>query len=282
MKWLKIIKAVVLQNYRKWKCDYRIWIALILLLVFIHSYTKGIADLCSYYHIKSSPWFYPFLYSQYYSKILFFLPLLLIFSNAPFIDNNQLYVIARAGKTKWFIGQVIYIVITSALYFVFIILSSILFNLDYISFSNEWGKVITTLANTNVGMNFNIELSVSKNVIQVFTPVQAMWFTFLHSWFSGIILGFVMFLFNLNLKGSGTFAASFILVFSAIASKNILLTKYSPITWSTMNYIQLKSNDGLPCYSYVVTVYFITITALIGCIFISSKKFQFNNFQGEE
>lgn len=207
---------------------------------------------------------------------------MLIFSNAPFIDNNQLYVIARSGRTKWFIGQVFYIAITSALYFIFIILSSILLNLDCISFSNEWGKIITTIANTNVGTNFNIELNVSKNVIQFFTPVQAMWFTFLHSWFSGMILGYVIFLFNLNIKGSGTFVASFILVFSAIASKQIFLTKYSPIAWSTMNYIQLKSNDGLPTYNYVCIVYFITITALIACIFISSKRFLINTNQGVE
>lgn len=277
MRWFKTIQAVMVQNFRKWKSDYHVWIAVLLLMVFIHSYTKGLSDLCSYYHIKSSPWLFPFIYMQYYAKILFFLPLLLIFSNAPFIDNNQFYIIARSGKTKWFIGQMCYIIITSAIYFVFIILCSIMTNLDCISYNNEWGKVINTLANTSAGTSFNIELSVNKNVIQMFTPMQAMWFTFLHSWLSGIILGLVIFLFNLKLKGSGTFVASFILVFSAIASKSVTLTKYSPITWSTLNYIQLKSNDGLPSYQYVSTVYCIAILALIGCILISTRKYNIDN-----
>lgn len=277
MRSLRIILSVTLQNFRKWKSDYRVWIAALLLMIFIHSNTKGLSSLCAYYHIKASPWLFPFLYTQYYSKIIFFLPLTFIFSNAPFMDSNQLYVIARSGKTKWLAGQMCYITLASALYFIFIIIFSILINLDCIAFSNEWGKVITTLANTSAGTNFNIDLNVDKNTVLLFSPIQAMWFTYLHSWISGIILGFIILLFNLKLKGSGTFAASFILVFSAIASKSISLTKYSPVTWSTLNYIQLKTNDGLPSYQYISTAYCVIIAVLVLSIYISVKRYPVYN-----
>lgn len=248
MKWFKSIFSIVLQNFRKWKYDCRIWIALFIVLIFIHSLTKGLSDICDYTGVKSSPWTFPFLYMQYYNKMLFFFPLILIFSNAPFIDKNQLYVLIRTGRNKWCIGQMLYIVVASALYFAFVMVFSIVLNLDCIEFTGEWGKLLNTLANTTMGTKFQLGFSPERNVINMFSPISAMWFTFLHSWISGVILGFVIFLFNMKIKGSGTFLASFLLVFSAVAAKQTSLVKMSPVSWSTLNYIQLKPNDGLPSY----------------------------------
>lgn len=158
MKWFKSIFSIVLQNFRKWKYDCRIWIALFIVLIFIHSLTKGLSGICDYTGVKSSPWIFPFLYMQYYKKMLFFFPLILIFSNAPFIDKNQLYVLIRTGRNKWCIGQMLYIVVASALYFAFVMVFSIVLNLDCIEFTGEWGKLLNTLANTTMGTKFQLGL----------------------------------------------------------------------------------------------------------------------------
>lgn len=276
MKWFKPVFSIALQNFRKWKYDCRIWIAVFIVLIFIHSFTKGLSDFCDYTGVKSSPWIFPFLYMQYYNKMLFFFPLILIFSNAPFIDKNQLYVLVRAGRSKWCIGQMCYIFIASALYFALVMIFSIVLNIDCIEFTDEWGKVLNTLANTNMGTQFHIGFSPDRNVINMFSPLGAMWFTFLHSWISGVILGMETFLFNMKMKGSGTFLASFLLVFSAVASKQISLVNMSPISWSTLNYIQLKSNDGLPSYGYITAFYMIMLLVLFVIILFSSKKYNFD------
>ncbi len=108
---------------------------------------------------------------QYYKKLLLFFPLILIFSNAPFIDKNQLYIIVRARTIKWYIGQMCYISIASALYFVFVMIFSIILNIDCIEFTDEWGKVLNTLANTNIGTQFHIEFSPDRNVINIFSSL---------------------------------------------------------------------------------------------------------------
>lgn len=276
MKSFKSIWSITLQNFRKWKKDYRIWISFIFAAIFINSYTKELSTFCNYVNIKSSPWIYPFLYMQYYTKILFFFPLLLIFSNAPFIDTNQLYVISRSGRFKWCIGQLLYIVISSGLYFIFVFVFSIILNINCIDFTEEWGKVMNTLANTDSSLKFNIGFTPDKNVISLFSPIQAVWFTLLHSWISGTILGMTIFLFNMMFKGSGTFVSSFILVFSAIASKDISLTRYSPVTWSTLNYIHLHRNDNLPDYSYVISYYSVVVMLLITAILLFSRKYNYD------
>lgn len=276
MKWFKSIFSIVLQNFRKWKYDCRIWIALFIVLIFIHSLTKGLSDICDYTGVKSSPWIFPFLYMQYYNKMLFFFPLILIFSNAPFIDKNQLYVLIRTGRSKWCIGQMLYIAVASALYFAFVMVFSIILNLDCIEFTGEWGKLLNTLANTTMGTKFQLGFSSERDVINMFSPVSAMWFTFLHSWISGVVLGFVVFLFNMKIKGGGTFFASFMLVFSAVAAKQTSLVKMSPVSWSTLNYIQLKPNDGLPSYGYITAFYMIMLLVLFVIILYFSKRYNFD------
>lgn len=276
MKWFKSIISIVLQNFRKLKYDYRIWVALIIVLIIIYSLTKRLSDICIYTGVKSSPWIFPFLYMQYYNKMLFFFPLILIFSNAPFIDKNQLYVLIRSGRNKWCFCQMLYIIVASALYFAFIMAFSIVLNLDCIEFTGEWGKILNTLANTTMGTKFQLGFSPEKDVINMFSPVSAMWFTFLHSWISGIVLGLVVFLFNMKIKGGGTFLASIMLVFSAVAAKQTSLVMISPISWSTLNYIQLKYNDGLPSYGYITAFYTIMLFVLFVIIMYSTKRYNFD------
>lgn len=277
MSWFRVIISVAFQSIRKLKSDYRTWICATLVLIFIHSYTKGLTALCVYTGTKCSPWIFPFLYMQYYTKLLFFFPLVLIFSNAPFVDDNQLYVIARSGRIKWCIGQLIYILTVSALYFIFIIIFSVLLNIKCIEFSNDWGKILKTMASTDAGNQFSIGFYPDRKVIDLFTPEQAMWFTFLNSWLSGILLGLSSFLFNMAFKGSGPFAASFLLVLSAAAAKNLPVIKYSPVSWSTLNYIHIAKNDFFPEYSYVKSTYIMLITFLCIIILVAFRKFNVDN-----
>ncbi|MBQ3865119.1 MAG: hypothetical protein II781_04705 [Clostridia bacterium] len=276
MKWVKPVLSITMQNFRKWKQDCRVWIAFGIVLILIHSVTKGLSGICAYTGVKSSPWIFPFLYAPYYNKLLFFFPLVLIFSNAPFIDRNQLYVLIRSGRVPWCLGQMLYIVLASALYFLFILLFSVVLNLDCMTFTGEWGKLLNTLANTSLEADFQLGFDPIKNVVDLFSPGNAVWFTFLHSWVSGILLGFLVFLFNLKIKGGGTFFASLLLVFSAIAAKQPRLLKFSPVSWSTLNALHLKANDGLPHYGYVTLIYGILLLVLAGIILFSVKRTAFD------
>ena len=81
---------------------------------------------------------------------------------------------------------------------------------------------------------------------------------------------------TMKIKGSGTFLASFLLVFSAVAAKQTSLVKMSPVSWSTLNYIQLKPNDGLPSYGYITAFYMIMLLVLFVIILYSSKRYNFD------
>jgi hypothetical protein len=191
MKLFNVASYVCLQNFRKWQVDYRVWIIAILLFMFTQIFTKEIIEFSKAINIEVTPWIFPFLFTQKFVKLLFFFPLILLFCDAPFIDDNQAYVIARSGRIPWSIGQIAYIIIASSIYFLFLLFLTIIINISHIQFTSSWGKVLGTLANTNASSVIGLKTFVSRNILYYFTPLQAMWFTFFLSWLVGIVLGLV-------------------------------------------------------------------------------------------
>ena len=276
MRWLKTVCTIAGLNFRKWKSDCRVWVAFLLVLILIHSTTKQLGAVVAHTGVKSSPWIFPFLYMPYYNKLLFFFPLILIFSDAPFVDTNQFYVLYRSGRRKWCVGQARYIIGTSVLYFAFVALFSVVLNLGHIEFTKEWGKLFTTLAKTNMAQRYDLGFQPELTVLTYFTPASAMWFTFVHSVVCGVLLGFVIFLFNMKVRGGGTLLASLLLVLSAQAAKWDRLVKFSPVSWSTLNYIHLKPKDGLPAYGYVVAVYAGLAVVLLTLLLWTVRSYNFD------
>lgn len=277
MRLLKIIFAVAIQNLRKWLTDYRIWAIAIILLILIHENVHDLAKFSKTAGVDSSLWIFPFLYSQYHQKLIFTIPLILLFCNAPFVDNNSIFMIKRSGKLLNVAGQITYIVFAAFIYYLFIFLTSLIFSLPYGEFNNEWGKVLNIIAYTTTASNAGYHfLDASGFVMTYFTPLLACWFTFLLSWLSGILIGLVVYTFNLvsQIKYLGCIAGSVIIIYSSFAAafgtKKLLY--FSPVSWNTLNNIDVGKLTNNPSFIYCMSVYLISILILIAVILFISKK----------
>lgn len=265
MKLFKMVCCVCFQNFRKWATNYRIWIIGLTVIIMTHYFTKNIGAFSRMIDIPVSPWIYPFLYNQRYIKLLFFFPLILLFCDAPFIDDNQPYVIFRSGRIPWSIGQIGYIFIATAIYFLTLILVSILINVHTMEFTTNWGKVLGTLANTDAPRLVELYIIVSQRTLYYFTPLQAMWFTFILSWLSGIFLGLLIYIIN-SVSGTrvlGVLSASFFLVLDAtVVTVSPKLLWFSPISWSTLDQIDIGGMTPYPTIYFIYLAYGILITAM--------------------
>lgn len=278
MKLFNQARCVCFQNLRKWRTNYRIWVIAIILILLIHYYTKEIVEFSRQIDVEVSPWLFPFLFSQKYVKLLFLFPLLLLFCDAPFIDENQPYVIARSGRTSWSIGQISYIVIGSALYFLFLMILTIIINLFYIQFTFEWGKVLGTLANTNAGQIADIKMVISRTITHYFTPIQAMWFAFLLSWLAGVFLGLLIYVVNSlsNTRIFGVLATSFFLVFDATITDYYELYRFSPVSWSSIDRIDIEGLTQMPSITYIYIAFAVLIIGLILSAILINRKQSIN------
>lgn len=269
---------ICIHNLRKWRKDYRIWIIAVLLFVLVWDNVAILNSLSEQLGVKSSIWLYPFLYTQYHQKLIFTIPLLLMYNNAPFIDQNALYMIARCKKSSWHMGQFLYIIVSAFIYYFFIFICTVLMALPYAELSLDWGTSIYTISSTamtqNTGHNF---LTVSPFILSYFTPVQAVWFTFLMSFLMAVMLGLLIYICNIatQTKFIGGIFSSILIIFSCFtegfygASE---LRRFSPVTWITVDKLDVGGITSNPSFTYCISVYIAVIVIIMLTVMLFRKK----------
>lgn len=278
MRWLRSVFSISAQNLRKWQTDYRVWCIGIMLFAVIAIYVDDIRLVINETGTEMPVWIFPFMYSQFHTKLIFTLPVVLLFCSAPFIDRNQTFVFMRTGRVKWLCGQLLYIVIASAVYYLFILAVSLLLTVFSGGFTLEWGKTLSMISTSqNLGWEGALTVDVSYMVIMFFTPLQAVWFTFLLSWLGAVFIGLTLFAFNLisGTRYIGVLVSSFFVALSSIVANEPgweKLLRFSPMSWITLDKIDVGGLTKNPPFSYCVSVFAGLIAVLTAAVMIFGRK----------
>lgn len=285
---MKSIRICV-QNLRKWLGNSRIYIAFVIVFLFTLIYTKGLWLVADNVGEKLSIYIFPFLTTYRYMKIIYLFPLLLLFCDAPFVDANQQFVMIRSSRLSWGIGQMLYIICGSFFYALFMLLSSIVVNIGHIQMGTSWGKSLILAGTTNICSILGIQydtVQISSIIVKYYTPAQAMLWSFLFLWMICIILGLIIYDFNILFQSNivGLFVAGFLILFTAVVDGIQQLIWYSPVSWSSLNNIDVAKTTSLPGIYFVLFVYIGAILALLiaGAVLSRSRRFTFeikNNIQ---
>lgn len=275
MSFLRTVFAIMAQNFRKWQTDYRIWMIAVLMIVITLIYVDDVKTLADYLSADVPVWIFPFMYSQFYTKALYTLPIILMFCDAPFVDKNQVFAMMRTTRTKWLCGQILYIIFASGVYFLFLLLISLLLTVFYGGFSFGWGTALTAEAFSGVSLRIDLHyFLISRIVVENFTPLPAVFYTFLLSSLGAVFLGLLILMLNLltNSRILGMTVSSVPVVLSITAAKVPKLMPFSPISWTTLNNIDVGGITRNPNIVYVLTAYAMLIILLIAAIFIFGRK----------
>lgn len=240
-------------------------------------YVDDMRKIAEYLDTEVPIWIFPFMYSQFHTKLVYTLPVILLFCNAPFVDGNQIFVYTRVGQNKWLCGQIMYIVLASAAYYLFLLIASLLSTVFIGEISLEWGKTLNTLSVSGLAVHIGcVFVDVSKLVVDFFTPVGAVWFTFLMSWLCAVMLGLLIFLCNTLTKTKfvGTLISSALVVLSVLVENGGFpeIIPFSPVSWNTLDNIDVGGLTPNPSFLYCLIVYLGLIVMLIAAIFIFGRK----------
>ena len=241
-------------NFLKWKNNHRIIVICGLLAIFLHFLTKDLLAESMQSNLPIAPWIFPFLFNHRYYKLLFFVPLIILFCDAPFVDETYHYSIIRSSRFKWCLGQLLYIFSASTVYFIFIFILSVVFCLLNINWTLDWGTFLGTAANTSFGNN--LTLNISSKVVNCLTPTYTTFITLLLCSLNGMIIGLLIFLSNLIRlpRFVGVISAISLLLFDTMCvtngQKNFYY--YSPVTWTTISCLDLNNRTDLPSIEYAV------------------------------
>lgn len=215
----------------------------------------------------------PYLYSIRYFRLCIQFGIVLMFSNAPFRSGNSLFQVIRTGYTKWCVGQIVYIIISSAAYVFTLFLLCIIFTLSSSGFSLTWGKTFSTLAQTS-GWTYRISYGLQLK----YAPVEALVNTALLLFLLSVLLGMTMFLLsNVVGHGAGIIAASAIVLFGLVpdmTQNHILIITLSPCSLTQIENLDSIGISGYPSLAYAYTFLLVGITILISvsATMFSNKK----------
>ncbi len=139
---LYAIWIVAKSEFIKWITNPRIIIAGVL-IVFIRSF--AVLPMLEQSEKYGEPLnvMEPFIAAGNSGMLALFLPLvfLLLISDFPIMGSNTIFFINRTGKLNWFLGQIVFIVISIFVYIGIILLSCMVMSKG--TFSAEWSNAIT-------------------------------------------------------------------------------------------------------------------------------------------
>lgn len=277
---------VCMQNFRKWKSSYKIWVVFALVFIINNYNTSWFVDFAD--NIGSTngvaPWVFIFSVSNAFgfSRIMLFFPLIILYCNAPFIDGNQMFVLARCSRKKWCLGQLIYILVSSLVYVLASFLLSLIGLAGRMDLTSSWGNVISTAAKASTTRGA-VSTGVSRDIVYYFSPQTALFFTILLFWFACIFIGLIIYVFNIIFRSSGygVLVACGFVVFSFLQDfirlsdgrgKYDWLLKLSPVSWCSIQNIYVDGDVNLPSIQYVLIGFSVLIVGLSVVAFLSSKK----------
>lgn len=199
MMLVRELKSVCVINIKKWFTNPRIYIlGLIMGLVLIcYSY--------DYYKVSSEIGYgvniLGLFVSVYggapgFTRIMTLFGSVLLFCDAPFMDENQQFVYLRLGRKRWVAGTIIYVFVASFIYTLYLILALALGVLPNIGISAEWGELFE-VTSINSGI---IKAGITQKVLMDYSVLTSFLYMFDAVFLSCVIIGLVMYIVALFAK----------------------------------------------------------------------------------
>ena len=117
--------AIALYSVRKRMTSTRVICLLVMLFTYIWSNLSFVAEITHMLGLRINPMLFPFLSGCPIPQLILYSGVVFLYADAPFLDKSQPYVIIRSKRTTWAVGQILHVILFSALLFLLLMLFSI-------------------------------------------------------------------------------------------------------------------------------------------------------------
>ena len=125
------------------------------------------------------------------SVLLISLCLLLLFGNMPDLNNQVPFLLVRTSRMIWMFGQILYLVMATMIYMIFILLSTCMLSMENAFTTNMWSQAAAVLGYSDIGSNIFVPSFVK--VMELSYPYTCT----LH--ILGLMIGYALFMVSLIL-----------------------------------------------------------------------------------
>lgn len=263
------------------------WVPFVLALAAVYEDARPLGELATKYSISVNGFSAAFLWSSSNTVFILFLGIFIMFCDLPFKDEQQMFLLSRSGKRSWIFSQVLYVIFVSFVYMTFIFVCFCVVLLPNVApDAGSWGKIIKSVAATDIGSGVGLRFSPTVSVLNDFTPFEGFIFSFGTAFAVCVVLGLIMLCFNMIVKHNSGIVVScgliFFYMFSNAFGGNI--TKYiTPLYWCSLTSADRHGITALPDVSWVIAVLCIALAVGNAVLYIfGSKRIKFDLDTKEE
>ena len=207
------IFSVAAYNFRSWRRNPRIVITFALAFILCFLLSDKVVRFAKEYKttmqiVEAFVW----TFEDGNSVLLSSLLLVLLFADMPFITTGTPLYLLRIDRKTWLAGQILYIIMTTSLYMVFILVSTSLICMSNSFTGNMWSETAAILGYSGAGQTLLLPSEVKT--MEMSTPYECMATILLLMLLYSLLMAFIMLIFNIR-KGQRAGAVS-VFVFSLI------------------------------------------------------------------
>lgn len=210
MNSIRLVWSFTKLNFLGWKKNPRIILAFVLAFVFCVM-MSGKALVFAQSYDTTMQIFEPFVwaFSDGKSILLASFLLLFFFMDMPFINEATPYYLVRADRRAWISAQILYVVLVTVLYMLFLLLAFCLLCAPLSFVGNLWSETGALLGYSGVGAQ--IALPASVKTMEMSNPYKCMATIFLLMTLYTLLAATLMMIFNLMKNKFGGVLSVFVL-----------------------------------------------------------------------
>lgn len=248
---------------------------LTVMIIYLYSNMEPIKMFADAVNVKVTPMSSIFLFSDFTCQTTILLGLLFLISNAPFRGGIFRYMVSRTGYKNWTIGTVLYLLLLTFLYVVFIVLMSNLSLWKTLDLHLEWGKIWGTLARTDAADSYGITFGINDYIIGKYNAGKAFLVSFILEWVCMFWLALCTYLLNAMFKkGVGIVASSLFIFLDTMIYNSWTPWAYriSPVTLANIaSYTKSNLYYGIT-FLYAAGFFSISIVGFIFLVILHTSK----------
>lgn len=257
------------------------WTPFILALAAVYELAHPLRELGAKYSIAVNGFSAAFIWTERNTVFILFLGIFIMFCDLPFKDNQQMFLLSRSGKRAWIFSQVLYVIFMSLAYMAFIFVCFCVNLMPCVALdAKSWGKIIRSVAATNIGEGVSLRISTTANVLEDFPPLEGFLFAFGTAFAGAVVIGLVMLGLNLMVKHNSGIVVSggliFLFMVRDLFSDGFLCYYFTPLNWCSINLADKHGISGYPDVSWIIGALCIIFAVEIAAMYVfGSKRIKF-------
>ena len=260
----KILAVSALQWFKTFRRTH-FWIVIVLVPLLAYRYMNPVLRFSQSTGVNVTPVGIAFFLSDYGVSLIYCLGLILLFAQAPFMDEQMTYVLMRCENGKWYWGTLLYSLSLACGYMLYWCVCLLLPIATNIEWSSDWGKIWNTLCQTSAYYEVEIAVKMPYALLAYnggTALILSIALKLIYSW----MISCIMLIFNTPWRIPFGTTASILLMlqdYFAMNGRGYAYYWYSPATMSRLSMLDSTDTFLQPCPEEAICV-LISIVAVVG------------------